>query len=121
VWNAVIPERVGMLCANCFIRHAEHIGFQCTGWELRPENNSEQASHADPLRCQEEELIRLRQQLSDANKHVMDLLKKNIRLRADMEDLIYEAEDAPITDPTDRAILHEFVKAIETALTEVQK
>src|SRR6185437_14169729 len=50
VWNAVIPERVGMLCANCFIRHAEHIGFQCTGWELRPENPSEPVSHADPAK-----------------------------------------------------------------------
>ncbi len=37
VWNKVIPDRVGMLCPNCFINRAERQGFECTGWQLVPE------------------------------------------------------------------------------------
>ena len=36
VWNAVMHERIGMLCPNCFIDKAEARRYQCTGWELRP-------------------------------------------------------------------------------------
>jgi len=96
VWNAVMPERVGMLCANCFIRHAEHIGFQCTGWELRPENpvptpaadwkrDWDQTPRVqlgnlryypetyleETLREREAELVRLRQQLHESQEEAV--------------------------------------------------
>ena len=37
IWNLVIPDRVGMLCPNCFLNRAEHAAINLGCWKIAPE------------------------------------------------------------------------------------
>jgi hypothetical protein len=37
LWNRVVPDRVALLCPNCFLKRAKAAGLNPTGWEIREE------------------------------------------------------------------------------------
>lgn len=39
LWNKY--GKFGILCVSCFVKKAEEMGFECTGWKLSPEGWTE--------------------------------------------------------------------------------
>jgi hypothetical protein len=59
IWNQVFPDRVGLVCPNCFIERAERSGLK-HAWLLTPETGVEEA-HAQEISEMASSLAQLRE------------------------------------------------------------